>query len=403
MAEQHILVADDSEPIREVIASFLETRGYRIDQAADGQMALDLYRARQHDLVVTDLQMPRLEGLPLLQLIKTINPDAQVIILTGHATLETALQALRLGAYDYLLKPIEDLESFHRLVDRALVHGHLLQENKRLVEELRQVNTRLEAQVTERTRDLQAANESLLSLDKLKNDFVSVVSHELRTPLSVIMLEAQLLNQAAVSLSPQKLKQTYSALITNAGRLRAQIENLLDFSLLERGELELHLQPCSVNQAIREVIDLYQARADEKKLHLIFDRQPSSVLTVTADMPRLRSALIQLVDNALKFTPENGTITIGAHGPTTIPGSEVRAVAIVVKDTGIGVPLDRQPVLFKLFSQADMSLTRRYGGMGIGLALAIRIVAAHGGSITFKSAPNEGSIFAMWIPSGNAP
>lgn len=399
MAEQRILVADDSEPIREVIASFLGTRGYRIDQAADGQVALDLYRARQHDLVVTDLQMPRLEGLPLLQLIKTINPDAQVIILTGNATLQTAVEALRLGAYDYLLKPIEDMESFHRLVDRALVHGRLLQENKRLVEELRQANTHLEAQVADRTRDLKAANESLLSLDKLKNDFVSVVSHELRTPLSVILLEAQLLNQAGASLSPQKIKQTYSDLITNAGRLRAQIENLLDFSLLERGELELHLQPCSINQAIREVIDLYQTRAAEKKLRLIFDRQPTSVLTVKADLPRLRSALIQLVDNAVKFTPENGTITVGAHGPTTIPGSEVRAVAIVVKDTGIGVPPDRQPVLFKLFSQADMTSTRRYGGMGIGLALANRIVIAHHGQVTFKSEADKGSVFAMWIPT----
>lgn len=399
MAEQHILVADDSEPIREVIATFLEMRGYRIDQAADGQRALDLYRVRQHDLVVTDLQMPKLEGLPLLKLIKTINPDAQVIILTGNATLQTAVEALRLGAYDYLLKPIEDMDSFDRLVDRALRHGRLLQENKRLVEELRQGNTRLEAQVAERTRDLKAANESLLSLDKLKNDFVSMVSHELRTPLSVILLEAELLNQAGASLSPQKIKQTYSALMTNAGRLRAQIENLLDFSLLERGELELHLEPCSVNQAIREVIDLYQARADEKKLRLIFDRQPTSVLIVTADMPRLRSALIQLVDNAVKFTPENGTITLTAHGPTTIPGSEIRAVAMVVKDTGIGVPLDRQPVLFKLFSQADMSSTRRYGGMGIGLALANRIVTAHHGQITFHSEPDNGSVFAMWIPT----
>ncbi len=398
MAEQRILVADDSEPIREAIASFLETRGYQIDQAADGQIALDLYRSRLPDLVVADLQMPRLEGLPLLQLIKNINPDAQVIILTGNATLQTAVEALRLGAYDYLLKPIEDLNSFHRLVERALGHGRLLHENKRLVEELRQANTHLEAQVAERTRDLKEANEALLNLDKLKNDFVSVVSHELRTPLSVILLGLQLLDQAGPSLSPQKLKHTYSDLITNAGRLRAQIENLLDFSLLERGELELHLQACSINQAIRDVVDLYQVRADEKKLHLIFDRQPTSVLNVTADLSRLRSALIQLVDNAVKFTPEHGTITVSALGPTTIPGSGVRAIAIVVKDTGIGVPPERQPSLFKLFSQADMSSTRRYGGMGIGLALANRIVIAHHGQITFKSDPTQGSIFAMWIP-----
>jgi two-component system response regulator AtoC len=111
MIEQTILVADDSETIRDVLSSFLGTLGYRVATAADGQAALDQFRSGHHDLVITDLQMPRLEGQTLLKLIKAIEPDVQVIIITGHATLETAVEALRLGAYDYLLKPIEDMEA----------------------------------------------------------------------------------------------------------------------------------------------------------------------------------------------------------------------------------------------------------------------------------------------------
>jgi signal transduction histidine kinase len=400
MANQRILVADDSEMIREVLTSFLETLNYQVDVAADGQSALDKYTANRYDLIISDLQMPRLEGLSLLKRIKSLEPDAQVILLTGHATLETAVEALRLGAYDYLLKPIEGMEVFGRLVGRALQHGALIKENQRLVEQLRQANARLEAEVATRTIELRAANESLRSLDKLKNDFVSVVSHELRTPMAVILLEAQMLVQKSRSLPPDKLNEIYQTFLTNARRLQIQIENLLDFSLIERGALELECRSCSINQTIRDVLDLYEQRAAEKRLRLSTELPVTAQLTVIADAPRLRSALVHLVDNAVKFTPEGGAINISMHGGVTLPGTTTPAVAIAVQDTGIGIPAELQQKLFTAFSQVDMSTTRRYGGMGMGLALAQRIVTAHQGKLTFKSEPNKGSLFVMWVPTG---
>jgi signal transduction histidine kinase len=394
-----ILVVDDSEVIREMLTAFLGTVGYHVDGAPDGQVALDQFIMRRHQLIISDLQMPRLEGLALLKQVKALEPDTQVIILTGHATLDSAVEALRLGAYDYLLKPVEDMEAFARLVDRALTHYSLLIENKRLVEELRQANVRLESEVTTRTRELQVANESLRSLDKLKNDFVSVVSHELRTPLAAILLEAQILTQEAKTLSSEKLGQIYLALAINARRLQIQIDNLLDFALIERGELVLDFRPCSVNQITRDVVDLYEARAAEKHVRFTLTLPPTTTLSVIADGPRLRSALVHLVDNAFKFTPEGGTIAISVHGMATMPGSNESAVALVVRDNGIGISPDIQQKLFTVFNQADMSATRRYGGMGIGLALAERIVAAHRGKITFKSELGNGSLFAIWVPS----
>ena len=400
MADQTILVADDSEIIREVLSSFLGTSGYRVDTAADGQSALDLFRTTQHDLIITDLQMPRLAGLPLLKMVKAIDSDVQVIILTGHATLETAIEALRLGAYDYLFKPVEDMEMFGRLVKRALEHRAVLYDNKRLVSELQQANARLEDEVAARTHELQVANESLRSLDSLKNDFISVVSHELRTPLSVILLEAQLLEQSTAkkNIPADKLKSIYATLMVNARRLLIQIENLLDFSLIERGELVLSLKPCSIHQVVREVVDLYEVRAAEKHILLKSDLAAATSLSVIADGPRLRSALVHVVDNAVKFTPAGGTVTIKVHSNVTMPGTDEPAVAIVVRDTGIGIPAERQQILFTSFSQVDMTATRRYGGMGIGLALAARILAAHRGRITLQSEPGKGSIFALWVP-----
>ncbi len=397
-SNRHVLVADDSGDIREIVGSFLTALGYQPDMAVDGQQALNLFKQRTYDVLICDLQMPRLEGLSLLAEVKAIDPDAVVVILTGNATLETAIEAMRLGAYDYLLKPVEDMEAFGRLIERAYTQRTLIVENHRLVAELQQANARLETEVAARTRELQAANESLLSLDKLKNDFISVVSHELRTPLSVLSLEAELLASDRHGLPPDKIKEIYATLQQNTHRLKIQIDNLLDFALIERGDLELDFRLCSINRIVRDVVDLYEMRVTEKNVKFALNLLPTTQMSVIADGPRLRSALIQLVDNAVKFTPEGGVITVGVHGLVTLPSTDIPAAAISVRDTGLGIESEMQQKLFTAFSQGDMSATRRYGGMGIGLALAKRILEAHGGKITFKSELGHGSLFAMWVP-----
>jgi signal transduction histidine kinase len=380
-----------------MLGSFLANLGYHTDLAADGEVATRLFKAHPYDVVICDLQMPRVEGLMVLAQVKAVDPDVQVIILTGHATLETAIEALRLGAYEYQLKPVDDMEIFARLVERAYNHRQLVRENKRLLAQLQETNARLESEVENRTHELRAANESLRGLDRLKNDFISVVSHELRTPLAVVTLEAQMLT-SGMQFSPEKQHEIHQTLLVNARRLQIQIDDLLDFALIERGELELKFTACPINQIVRDVVDLYSARAAEKHLKVTLNLPPTAQLTVVADGPRLRSALMHLVDNAIKFTPENGAVIISVHSMVLVPDTDVSAIAVSVRDTGIGIPAETQRNLFSAFNQADMSTTRRFSGMGMGLALAKRIVEAHGGRITFKSDTGQGSLFALWIP-----
>ena len=397
MISKRVLVADDAEAIREMLGSFLANLGYHTDLAADGQVAINLFQAHPYDVIICDLQMPRVEGLEVLAQIKAVDPDAQVIILTGHATLETAITALRLGAYEYQFKPVDDMEIFARLVERAYRHRCLLRENKSLLAQLQEANAHLESEVAKRTSELQTANESLRNLDRLKNDFVSIVSHELRTPLAVITLEAQML-ASGMQFSLDKQREIHQALLVSARRLQIQIDDLLDFALIERGELELKFTACSINQIVRDVVDLYSARAAEKHLKMTLNLPPTAQLSVVADGPRLRSALMHLVDNAIKFTPEQGAVTISVHSMVFVPETETPAIAVAVRDTGIGIPLETQQNIFTAFNQADMSTTRRFSGMGMGLALAQRIVEAHGGKITFKSDEGQGSLFALWVP-----
>jgi two-component system, sensor histidine kinase len=399
MPNGRILIVDDADAIRDMLGSFLTGLGYSTDLASDGQVAFERFRTQPYDMIICDLQMPRMEGLTLLALVKAIDPHVPVIILTGHATLETAIEALRLGAYDYQFKPVENMEIFGRLVERALNHRRLLVENQRLVQELQQANARLESEVAERTHALQVANESLRGLDRLKNDFIAVVSHELRTPLAVITMDAQLLTNERQALPLTRLEEIFHGLLVNARRLQMQIDDLLDFALIERGELDLKFKPCWVNQIVRDVIDLYSVRAEEKSVKMTLNLPPTAKLAVIADGPRLRSALIHLVDNAIKFTAVGGTVNVSIHSLVNVPDTLTPAVAFVVQDTGIGLTPEVQRNLFTAFNQADMSTTRRYGGMGMGLALAQRIIEAHGGKLTFHSEPGNGSLFAMWIPT----
>jgi len=397
MTDKRVLVADDAEAIREMLGSFLAGLGYHTDLATDGQAAINLFNAHPYDVIICDLQMPRVDGLGLLAQIKAIDLDVPVIILTGHATLETAIDALRLGAYEYQFKPVEDMVSFERLVDRAYNQRRLLRENKQLLAQLQEANAQLESEVNKRTRELRAANESLRSLDRLKNDFVSVVSHELRTPLAVVTLEAQML-VSGMQFAPDKLREIHQALLVSSRRLQIQMDDLLDFALIEQGELVLTFTACSINQIVRDVVDLYSARAAEKHLKITLNLPPTAQLSVVADGPRLRSALMHLVDNAIKFTAERGTVTVSVHSMVVVPDTDIPAIAVAVRDTGIGIPAETQQNLFTAFNQADMSTTRRFSGMGMGLALAKRIVEAHGGRITFKSDAGQGSLFAMWVP-----
>jgi len=398
MVKERILVADDSKDVAAFLQGYLAQEGYQVQVAYDGETAVRLFAAQPFDLVLTDLQMPRLNGLGVLHRVKERSPNTPVLILTGHASLETALDAMRHGAFDYLLKPVERVEQLQLALDRALLHRSLLIENQRLLDELQTANAQLEHKVSEQTRELREAYAQLQSLDRMKSEFVSIVSHELRTPLSVILLSSQLLNAEFDRMPPERRREHLTYLHIHSRRLQRLVENLLDFSLLERGELQLERARIGVASIIQEVSDLYLPRAKEKGLTLQAV-PPKPDLMIQADPARLANALSQMVDNAIKFTSSGGRVVIGARGPARAPGAGAQPhVVIAVADSGVGIPPERQSLLFKSFTQADMSDSRRFEGIGLGLALAHRIVAAHNGQITLKSAPGQGSLFAIWLP-----
>ncbi len=252
--------------------------------------------------------------------------------------------------------------------------------------------TQLAQRVAERTNELSIANSELMRNARLKDEFLATVSHELRTPLSVILTLSEALQEAiygAVNESQQKALQR----IRKSGRhLLALINDILDISKIESGKLDLEIGPTSVQTVCEDSIQMVQEAAAAKQLNLVTTLDPT-IAIIAADGRRLMQVLLNLLNNAIKFTPEGGTVEMTVSGdPTT------ETVTFAVRDTGIGIGKEDLPRLFQPFVQLDSRLSRRYEGAGLGLALVYRLVKLHGGSVAVISEPEQGSTFRVALP-----
>lgn len=226
-------------------------------------------------------------------------------------------------------------------------------------------------------------------LEQIKSDFVAVVSHELRTPLTSIIGYADLIASALAKSgdAPPTVETALSKLQTNAGRMRALVEQLLEVVQVRADLLALDLCECDVGALVTRVArDVVRTSAHE--LHVDVG---SGIAAVSCDQQRLARALELLLDNAVKYSPDGGEIRVDVRHVG-------HAVTVSIADEGVGMPADRIPGLFDDFTQLDMTSTRRFGGMGLGLFLAYNIVRAHGGNIIATSEEGKGSTFIVQLP-----
>ncbi|HVS50955.1 MAG TPA: ATP-binding protein [Opitutaceae bacterium] len=242
--------------------------------------------------------------------------------------------------------------------------------------------------------ELQRAKTDADSASRAKSDFLAVMSHEIRTPLNAVMGFADLLAETKLD----EAQRDYLATISSEGRrLTALINNILDLTKIEEGRLVLERLPFAPVETANEVLRLLSPRALEKKLELRFEAQIAGPLLVAGDPLRFRQILLNLIDNAIKFTPA-GSVTLFLLWTPPPPGAHDGTLAVQVRDTGIGIPAAKLPDLFQMFVQADTSTTRRYGGTGLGLAICQRLVGLMGGRIAVHSEVDRGTEFSFTLP-----
>ncbi|MBP2230177.1 signal transduction histidine kinase/PleD family two-component response regulator/HPt (histidine-containing phosphotransfer) domain-containing protein [Azospirillum agricola] len=260
-------------------------------------------------------------------------------------------------------------------------------DNVHLYEELTELNRSLERQVAERTRDLVAATEAAEAANRAKSLFLATMSHEIRTPMNGVQGMLELLEHTSLTADQRELVEVVR---DSAGSLLTIINDILDFSKIEAGRLDLERVPVSLPAVVEGVADTLAPGARAKGLSLITFVDPDLPATVLGDPVRIRQVLFNIAGNAVKFT-QGGSVTVKAE-LARFDGDRV-TIRIAVTDTGIGISAENQARLFRPFTQAEASTTRRFGGTGLGLSICRRLAELMGGEIGVTSAPGMGSTF----------
>ncbi len=483
----HILVIDDEEVIRSGCQQILESEGYKVDLADNGQTGLDMILKNDYDLVLTDIMMPEMDGMQLLEELQKLEKEVVTIVITGYASIESAIDAGRKGAFDYIPKPFNPDEILAR-VERGLQQAKHLQEVKRLREErdrnlleisnerartltiinsmsegviatnrqkqvvlmnpaamkmlrikrrrvigqtvdkilrmpdlVNTINEKLE-KVTETLkttklefdtpdeRVLQASITPILDehkscigtvtvlfditrekqVEQMKSDFVSHVSHELKAPLGAIEGYLDLVLEGITANDPQKEREVIEKSRNRAHSLSHLINDLLDLSRVDRRSTAKEMEPVQLASILQETIEFYRPKAAEKSIELSasFSSDLPSIRGNEQDLNRL---FANLVSNAIKYTPENGTVKVKLKRIN----SHIR---VKVSDTGIGIPEDVREKIFDEFYRTENALKKKISGTGLGLSIARKIAEEHQGYIEVESKVNEGSTFSVTFP-----
>lgn len=370
---ERILLVDDDEAWLDFCRLALEAAGFAPETAPSGNAALKAVETKEYDLVVTDLQMPPPgDGQAVTLGVKARWPGTDVVLMTAAPTVESAVAVLKDGACEYLIKPFP-AEALSAVVNKLL-------EARRHRAELA-LERRLRA-------ELEAAYGELKKLDKLKEGFLARVSHELNTPLAATLLAIGLLEEEVAEGDP--LRPHVNRARDAAQRLRRVIEDLLAFVDLQKAGAEVRGEPTRLDALVAEAAAGVERLAKTKGLTVTVEAPPD--LPPVRVHPELaRKAVDQLLKNAVYFNTAGGSIKV------TVRRLQ-HWVCVAVADTGEGIPEAEQERVFDAFYQVAEYMTRRVGGLGLGLALVKRILEAHKGMVRLDSKPGQGTTVTLQFP-----
>lgn len=263
-------------------------------------------------------------------------------------------------------------------------------ENARLYEEIWDSHQQLEMRIKQRTRELAKANEELIRYNKMKSDFVSAVSHELRTPLTSIKGYAAILTEGKLGEIPPAVKERLKKINKHSDVLTKMVDDMLDISRIESGKVGMKIEKLEVKDVVDAVIDMITPQIKKKNLKLEIEI-PAKLSSISADSTQIERVFINLLSNAMKFTPSQGKISIKAE-------EEDKFVKIEISDTGTGISEEELPHIFDEFFRCENPINSEVKGTGLGLSLVKRIIAAHEGKIGVTSKTGEGTTFNFTLP-----
>ena len=388
--KKKVLYVEDNEESRLLVRRILEARGYQVIEAMDGLSAIRLAQETLPDLILMDISIPGMDGFEVSTRLRTISSlrKTPIVALTASAVMEGDRErTLVAGCDGYLQKPVD----VDRLPDQIQEFIEGKREEVPLGEVptyLREYSQKLVARLEEKIAELQRVNQELQTVDRLKSEFVSTVSHELQTPLTAIKGYSQLLlDRRAGPLTPAQ-EEGLAVILESTEQVIRRVNDIL--FLQESSVIVPARLPVSLREVALAMVDVVRERASEAGVEIRLD-VPEELPTVLGDYEALKLLFLHLLDNAIKFSPEGGAVTVRLCDADAMVYGEVA-------DEGIGIDLEFHGRIFERFFQVDSSTTRAFGGAGLGLAISRRIVEAHRGHIGVRSNPGEGSTFFFTLP-----
>ena len=384
---ERVLIVDDEEDLRYVYTRQLRGDGYLLDTAADGEEAIEKIRMNEYAVILTDMRMPRKDGLAVIAAAREHLPDAEIIVLTGHGSLENALQAFKAGnIFEYLLKPLDDIGVLNTVVARAIERRNLRKHNRELFEQLQRAY-----------EELRQKSEMLIQNEKMSaiGVLAAGVAHELNNPLTAVVGFAQMIAEKLKASRPanwndteyERAQQALENLVQGAHRARDIVGSLLRFARATKPDARSLID---INQTLRDAfvftehLLLRHGIALEKRL-------APELPPVWGNAARLQHVFTNLLINAQQATPSGGIVRV-----ITERAEEPKGVWVHIEDTGEGIPPDALEQIFEPF------YTRKEHGTGLGLSIAKQIIEEHGGEIRVASELGKGARFSVFLPADDA-
>jgi signal transduction histidine kinase/BarA-like signal transduction histidine kinase len=383
-----ILVVDD-EPdlemlIRQRFRSQIRENLLMFDFAENGKAALDkIGNGTDFALLITDINMPVMDGLTLLARIKEKNQLFRTVVISAYGDMNNIRSAMNKGAFDFITKPI-DFKDLEATINKTIDEVRLIREGIAAQEMLGRAQREKEIAIIERVKAEEAK--------KKEEQFLANMSHEIRTPMNAVIGMSNLLLRTEVN--EQQLKYLKAIKISSENLLTI-LNDILDLAKIESGKIELEQIPFYPGEVLDTVYQTLRFRAEEKGLVFSVKDETSFTGALIGDPVRLCQVLINIAGNAVKFTAR-GSVQIICRAASK--SERDLTLDLEIADTGIGIPEDKIDAIFESFTQASSDHTRKYGGTGLGLSITKQLVELQHGSIEVRSKPGAGTTFSVSLP-----
>jgi len=370
-----LLLVDDETAVRMTLAALLAKEGYDVTSAGSGAEALARLREGAFDVILSDLRLDDMDGMAVLEEARQRNPEIVAVVLTGYASLESAIDAIGRGVFGYIVKPCKIDEM------KATIRSGLDRRNA----------SRVNKQVEIAEAVAESRQRAMRDFEVEKGAWLAAISHDLKGPLTTIKGTVQWLRRKGRLRDEQRLLEAFDQIDLTTSRMARMIDELADVGQTDEDHRRLNLEPHELPALVRRIVAEHQPTTDR---HTIEVDCRCEDLRVMCDGPQMERVVGNLLSNAIKYSPASGTITVTLDRDDQ--GCQPAAV-LRVTDQGLGIPADELPRIFTRFYRGT-NVSGRIPGTGIGLAGSRQILEAHGATISVESEEGRGSTFTVRFP-----